>query len=122
MHKCHVLANTHPHTPSPLWAGDPHDDGELAARVTSSTAPPLPPVHYVTPPILCDGALNVCGIAGGHLWLCHAETRANLSIEERLQPALLLLFTAIQVQDLHVTYIESIKSRCMPAKRIMHTD
>ena len=101
---CTVHVHTHS-TPPHLRIGDPHDDGKLAARVTSSTAPPLPPVYYVTLPVSCDGALYVSSVTGGHLWLSHAETGADLSLQEWLQPLLLLILTAIQVQNLHVACV-----------------
>ena len=48
-----------------------------------------------------DGGLDVGGIRGGHLGLCHGKAGPNLALQQRKQPLLLLCPAAIAGQYLH---------------------
>ena len=87
---------------SHLRVRDPHNNGDLAPWVPRSTAPPLSAVDDKPRPLSADRAGDVGCIAGRHLWFCHAETRSYLSIQQGLEPFLLLFLTAIEVKDLHI--------------------
>lgn len=55
--------------------------------------------------IALDGHLDVCGITGGDLRLCHQEGRADLALEERVEPLPLLSLGAVLGDDFHVACV-----------------
>ena len=74
----------------------------LAARVGRAAGPPLAAVDDVLVAVADDARLDVGRVAARHRRLGHGERRADLAVEQRLQPLLLLLLGAEQVQQLHV--------------------
>ncbi len=81
---------------------NPHHDGDLAARVHRAAAPPLAPVDHVLVAVGDDRRRHVRGVARGDVRLGHPEARADLALEQRLQPALLLLRRPEHREHLHV--------------------
>lgn len=51
--------------------------------------------------------IDILGIRGGSISLGHQEGRADLSVEERLEPLLLLCVVAVLGQDFHVASVWS---------------
>ncbi len=74
-------------------------------------SPPAPEVHHLRPlmthsPVASscvDAGADVGGVRAGDVGLGHGERRADRPLEERGQPAVLLLLGAEQVQDFHVS-------------------
>ncbi len=48
----------------------PHDNGDLASRIASTTGPPLASVDDIVVALGADLALHVGGIRRSHGWLC----------------------------------------------------
>jgi hypothetical protein len=63
------------------------------------------PVDDVGIAVARDARLDVRGIRRRHLGLRHGEGGADLALEERLQPFLLVLGPAVTLEHLHVTGI-----------------
>ena len=80
--------------------GDRHHDSEC--RALGAGGEPLPSVDHPLAAVRHCRRLQACRIRPGHVGLGHGEERASLAVDERLQPALLLLVGAEQVQDLAV--------------------
>src|SRR4028118_454195 len=84
-----------------------HQDGDLAPPVPRPGGPPLAAVHDVLVPTggtLYPG-LDVGRVRGGHVGLGHAEGGADLPLQERLEPLLLLLCGPVAGEDLHVARV-----------------
>lgn len=82
-----------------------HDDVDLASRVTSTAGPPLGAVEDVLVTLTLDAKLDVGGIRRRNIGLSHQESRADLSLHQRLEPLLLLRSVAVLGDDLHVASI-----------------
>mmetsp|Transcript_63783 Transcript_63783/g.120778 ORF Transcript_63783/g.120778 Transcript_63783/m.120778 type:complete len:259 (-) Transcript_63783:418-1194(-) len=81
------------------------EDKDLALWANSTRDPPLVTVDHILITIRFDSSADVCGITGSNTWLRHGEGRANLAIQKRLQPLLLLLWAAELLDDLHVSCV-----------------
>mmetsp|Transcript_76924 Transcript_76924/g.204158 ORF Transcript_76924/g.204158 Transcript_76924/m.204158 type:complete len:455 (+) Transcript_76924:153-1517(+) len=77
-----------------------HED--LALRPDRSGDPPLVAVDDVVVAVRLDPRRDVRGIAGGNARLSHRKGRADLAVQQRLQPLLLLLLAAEPLDHLHV--------------------
>mmetsp|Transcript_11067 Transcript_11067/g.35074 ORF Transcript_11067/g.35074 Transcript_11067/m.35074 type:complete len:259 (-) Transcript_11067:11-787(-) len=77
-----------------------HED--LALRPNGARNPPLVPVDHVLVPIGFDPGRDVRRVGGRNARLGHSKGRANLAVQQGLQPLLLLLGRAEPLQDLHV--------------------
>ncbi len=64
--------------------------------------PPLAAVEHVVIAVALDPQLDVARVRAGDVGLGHRERRADLAVEQRRQPALLLLGRAELVEHLHV--------------------
>jgi hypothetical protein len=64
-------------------------------------------VQDIVVTITLDGHLNVSGITGGDLGLCHEEGRSDLALKKRVEPLPLLCLGAIFGDDLHIASIRS---------------
>ena len=62
-------------------------------------------VEDVVVAVALDGHLDVCGVTGGDLGLCHQEGRADLALEERVEPLPLLSLGAVLGDDFHVACV-----------------
>ena len=85
-----------------VGVGLAHHDEDRAARVAGARAEPLAAVDDVVVALAPDAALDVGGVGRGHRRLGHQEGRADLAVEQRLEPALLLRVGAVALQGLHV--------------------
>ncbi len=89
------------------WVRLAHDDEELATRIAGTGGPPLPAVDHVVVAVAHDRGRDVAGVRGRDLRLGHGEPGAHGALEQRLQPAGLLLRGPEQVEQLHVAGIRS---------------
>lgn len=62
-------------------------------------------VQDVVIAVALDAHLNVGGITRGDLRLGHQEGRANLALQQRVEPLSLLCLTAVLGNDLHVASV-----------------
>jgi len=83
-------------------AGLDHYDIDLAARVARARRPPFFAVEHVVVPVGDAGHGDVGGIRRRHVRLGHQIGGADFSLEQRLQPGLLLLGRAIALEYFHV--------------------
>mmetsp|Transcript_66909 Transcript_66909/g.211764 ORF Transcript_66909/g.211764 Transcript_66909/m.211764 type:complete len:428 (+) Transcript_66909:146-1429(+) len=96
----------------------PHEDADLAVQAPGSRDPPLAAVDDV----LAGGLIphyrgaDVGGVARGHARLGHGEARADAPIQQRLQPALLLLHRAEAGDGLHVPRVRRGAVHCLCCK------
>src|SRR5919197_128485 len=79
-----------------------HEDEDLAARVADPRRPPLVAVDDVVAAVADDRRFDVRRVRRRDLGLGHGERRADLALEQRLQPLLLVLLGAVALEDLHV--------------------
>ncbi len=89
--------------------GEPHEDRHPAVGVPDAGAPPLAPVEHHLLAVERRGGLHVGRVRGGDVGLGHAERRADLPVEQRHEPALVLLGGAEVQQHLHVA---GVRARC----------
>ena len=82
-----------------------HEDEELAARVAGAAGPPLLAVEDDLIALHLAGGLHVGGVARGNGGLGHREAGPDLAVEQRLEPAFLLLRRPVAHQDLGVARI-----------------
>src|SRR5438876_2209350 len=80
----------------------PHEDEDLAARIADSRGPPLVAVDHVVVTVADDRRFDVRRIRRRDLGLGHGKGRADLALEQRLQPLLLEVLVGIPLEDLHV--------------------
>ena len=94
----------HALAPVPLGVrvGDAHDDQQLAARRHRARRPPLAPVDDVVVAVALDARRDVRRVRRRDVGLGHRERRPDPPVEQRIQPARLLLRRAEQRQQLHV--------------------
>src|SRR5262245_39282622 len=88
-----------------LRVGLTHEDEDLATRVADARAPPLVAVDHVGVALADDRRLDVGRIGRRDLRLGHDERRADLALEQRLEPLLLLCLGAVALDRLHVAGI-----------------
>ncbi len=79
-----------------------HHDHDLAARVADARRPPLAAVDDIVIALALDARFDVRGIRRGDSRLGHQEGGADLALQERLQPFVLLIRAAIALQHFHV--------------------
>ncbi len=82
--------------------GDAHHDHDLAARVTDARGPPFLAVEHPLVSLEPRFQGDVGGVRGSDLGLGHRESRADLSVEQGLQPLLFLLLGAVALDHFHV--------------------
>src|SRR5215469_303467 len=82
--------------------GQAHEDEQLAVRMPYSRTPPFPAVEDDMVALDQGGGLHVGGIRRRHVWLCHAEGRADFAGQQRSQPAQLLRIRTVLHQHFHV--------------------
>jgi hypothetical protein len=85
-----------------LGVADAQDDRELAARVAGAGAPPLAAADHVLVAVAADAGGEIRRVAGGDVGFGHPEARSDLAVEERDEPALLLLGCAEVDEEFHV--------------------
>ena len=78
-----------------LGVGADHDDVDLAARVAGAGGEPLLAVQHPLVAVELGVERDVGGIRGGDARLGHDEGRADLALQQRLQPLLLVLGRAV---------------------------
>ena len=86
-----------------IGVGLAHHDEDGGIRIHRARRPPFAPVDDVVIAVTADARADVRGVAGSDIGLGHAERRADLRFEQRLQPLLLLLGGAELTQHLHVS-------------------
>src|SRR3981081_3201748 len=79
-----------------------HKDEELAAWVHRPRCPPLPAVDHDVVALANDAALDVGRVRGRDIRLRHRATGADLCIQGRAQPSILLFRCAVAGEDLHI--------------------
>ena len=81
-----------------------HEYADFATRVHGTRYPPFGAIEDVmVGTVLGDGGAYVGGVGRCHGWLGHREARPNFPVEERFQPALSLVGSAVFDQYFHVT-------------------
>ena len=115
LHRRHVADDRHPrrvdrhdeHRRAPVRrrvrVGDGHDDEEVGDRAVRGE--PLVPVEHVAVAVADRTARELRRVRAGRGGLGHRERRAELPGEQRLQPALLLLGSAGEGEDLAVARV-----------------
>ena len=88
--------------PLRLRVGADHDDVDLAARVAGAGGEPLLAVQHPLVAVELGIHGDVGGVGGGDARLGHDEGRADLALQQGLQPLLLVLGRAVALQHLHV--------------------
>src|SRR5205814_3198423 len=89
-----------------IGIGLAHQDKDLAARVHRARGPPLPGVDDIARIALAaDRRLDVGRVGGRDSRLGHRKRRADLALEQWLQPALLLFLRAIADERYHIAGI-----------------
>ena len=88
-----------------LWVRFTHEYENFAARIARARCPPLAGVDDVLIAVAAYGALYVAGIGGSHGRLGHGKAGADLAVQQRSQPALLVLGACEACQHLHVAGI-----------------
>ncbi len=76
--------------------GHAHHDQQLAPRGHRAGRPPLAPADHVVIAVPGDAGGDVGGVRGGDPRLGHRERRADLPVQQRVKPPLLLLRRAEQ--------------------------
>jgi hypothetical protein len=79
-----------------------HHDPDAAAPVAGARGPPLGSVDDVLVAVAGDRGLDVGGVGRGDVGLGHAEGRADLAVEQGLEPLLLVRVGAVAGEHLHV--------------------
>ena len=79
-----------------------HQDDDLAARIAHARRPPLAAVDDIVVAVALDAALDVARVGRGDRRLGHGEAGADLAVEQRLQPLLLVLLGAVAGEHFHV--------------------
>ena len=82
--------------------GEAHEDADLAVGVAGTGRPPLAAVEHDVVAVEGGGGPHVRGVGAGDARLGHEERAAHPTVEERLEPLLLLLGRAVAQQHLHV--------------------
>src|SRR5207245_2475723 len=102
--------------------GFAHDDKSLAAWACSPRSPPFASIQHVIASLASDGELDISGIRTGHRWFGHGEGRTNLTVEQRGEPLLLLLFRAKLSDDFHIACVRgsAVKDLGRPAHAAHH--
>src|ERR687897_1570885 len=85
-----------------------HKDGDPAPRVSCSGDPPLPALNDVLVPVPLYARPDISGVRGSHIRLGHREAGPDLTVEQRLQPPLLLLLCAVAYEHLHVARVRGV--------------
>ncbi len=85
-----------------------HDDQEPAVGMRGVGDEPLASVDHVVVAVAADQRLDVGGVGRRHVRLGHGEGRADLAVQQRLEPALALLRRGEQVQQLHVAGVRRV--------------
>ncbi len=88
--------------------GEAHEDEDLAVRAADAGAPPLAPVQHHLVALDDRGGGHVGGIGRRDPGFGHTERRANLAVQQRLQPPLLLRGAAVVVEHLHVAGVRCV--------------
>jgi hypothetical protein len=84
-----------------------HDDIDRATRVARAGRPPLAAVDHVFVAIAFDPAADIGRIRRSHFRLGHQESRAEFTLEQRLEPLVFQRFARIALQCFHVPGIGS---------------
>src|SRR3546814_16484355 len=79
-----------------------HDEQELAVGMRGVGDEPLATVDHVVVAVATDQRLDVCSDGRRHVRFGHGEGRADLTFEQRREPALTLWGRGGHVQHLHV--------------------
>src|SRR5882757_3827969 len=96
-----------------IHVGLPHHDQYPAAWIADARCPPLPAVYDVMIAISANLCLDVGGVGGRDGRFRHQIRRASLAREQRFQPFLFLLASAIALEQLHVAGV-----RCAAVKHL----
>src|SRR5690554_8145202 len=78
-----------------IRVGQPHEDHDLATGITGAGGPPLATVDNPLVALAAGVGLHVGGVRRGHSRLGHAEAGANLTLQQRLEPLILLLLRTV---------------------------
>ncbi len=85
-----------------LRIGLAHEDEDLAAWIACARRPPLARIDDVVVTVSAYRALNVRRIRGRHVGFGHGKSGAHLAVEQRFEPARLLLFGPVAREHFHV--------------------
>mmetsp|Transcript_120274 Transcript_120274/g.218578 ORF Transcript_120274/g.218578 Transcript_120274/m.218578 type:complete len:201 (+) Transcript_120274:643-1245(+) len=87
--------------------GDSEHDEDLALGTAGATDVPLVAVDDVLVSVTHKGGADVCRITARHSGLCHCICAADGSLQQWLEPLLLLLLCPVLLQHLHVACVRS---------------
>ena len=85
-----------------------HDHEDPAVGVQRPGRPPLAPVEHVLVAVALDTHPDVGRVRRGDIRLGHRKPGADLAVEQRPQPTVLLLLAAEVMQDLHVARVRRV--------------
>ena len=88
-----------------IRVGDRHIDANLAVGMAGTGGPPLAAVEDDLVAVDLGARLHIRRIGARHTGLGHQEGRADLAVEQRLEPAVLLGRRAVLQQHLHVARV-----------------
>ena len=86
-----------------------HEDEDLAARIGGARSPPLAAVDDIFVTVAHDAGFDVGGVRRRHHGLRHGEGRADLTVQQRLQPFLFVLGLAEPRANRHELKLPSIR-------------
>src|SRR3546814_19224510 len=78
-----------------------HENADRASRIAYARRPPFAAVDLIMVAVTNDGGFDLGGVRGCDSRLGHQKDRANLTLHQRPEPALLMLARSIAVQVLH---------------------
>ena len=90
-----------------------HEYQDFAAWISGAGGPPLAAVDHVVIAVAHDGGLDVRGIARRHVGLGHGEGRTDPPLEQRREPACLLLGSGVAGQHFHVARVGGGAIECL---------
>src|SRR3990167_5394018 len=85
-----------------LGIGLAHGDVDGAAWVTGTGNPPLAAVDHILITLALNTRFDVGRIAGRHIRFSHGKSRADLALQQGLEPARLVLVRAITGDGFHI--------------------
>ena len=90
-----------------------HKDHDLATWVTGTGGPPLATIDHPLITFTTSIGLHIGCIGRSNTWLGHTEAGANLTRQQRLYPALFLLFVTVANDGFHITGIRRAAVECL---------
>src|SRR3546814_7036258 len=85
-----------------LRVGFAHHDRELAARIAGPRRPPFASVNDIMLAVAPNGRTNVGSVGRCDVGFRHEESRADLAVHQRSEPAVLVRPCPVTMENFHV--------------------